>query len=93
MKTNPLKIEMYSGHVEVQKQDGECLAMLNFGESGGYLDSEAARNAAKFLINGPLLLEQLKQTIEVYGKPGGPFNDPSEPGEWISIARKTLKLF
>jgi hypothetical protein len=47
MKTKALKIEMYSGHVEVQKQDGECVAMLNFGESGGYPDSEAARNAAK----------------------------------------------
>jgi len=93
MKTNPLKIEMYSGHVEVQKQDGECMAMLNFGESGGYPDSEAARDAAKFLINGPLLLEQLKETIEAYGKPGGPWNVPSEPGEWITNARKIVKMF
>jgi hypothetical protein len=93
MKTNPLKIEMYSGHVEVQKHDGECMAMLNFGESGGYPDIEAARNAAKFLISGPLLLEQLQETIEMYGKPGGPWNIPSEPGEWITNARKTLKLF
>jgi hypothetical protein len=93
MKTKALKIEMYYGHVEVQKQDGECMAMLNFGESGGYPDSEAARNAAKFLISGPLLLKQLKETIEKYGKPGGPWNVPSEPGEWISNAQKLVKLF
>lgn len=93
MKTKPIKIEMYSGHVEVQKQDGECMAMLNFGESGGYQDEKTATDAAKFLIHGPELLEQLKSTIEKYGKPGGPWNVPSEPGQWIFNAQNLVKLF
>lgn len=92
MKTKAIKIETYIGHVEIQKQDGECMAMLNFGESGGYPDEKAATDAAMFLINGPELLDQLESTIEKYGKPGGPWNVPSEPGEWISNARKLLKL-
>jgi hypothetical protein len=93
MKTKALKIETYSGHVEIQDDKKETFAMLNFGESGGYPDEKAATDAAKFLIHGPELLDQLQSTIEKYGKSGGPWNVPSEPGEWISNARKLLKLF
>jgi len=97
MKTKAaLKIEMYIGHVEVvqgKDENKECFAMLNFGESGGYPDEKAATDAANFLIHGPELVEQLQTTIEKYGKPGGPWNVPSEPGEWISNARKLLKKF
>jgi len=86
-----MKIVTYSGHIEVQK-DGDCVAMLNFGESGGYPNEQAAKDAAKFLIHGPALLYQLKEAVEKYGKPGGPWNVPNEPGEWISNARKLLKI-
>jgi len=32
----------------------------------------------------------LKETVELYGKPGGPWNIPSDPGSWIEKARKAL---
>jgi len=88
-----MKIVHYSGHIEVQKPGGECVAMLNFGESGGYPDEQSAKDAAKLLIHGPLLLSQLKKTVEKYGHPGGPWNIPSEPGEWIGNAQELLKMF
>lgn len=87
-----MQIVPYSGHIEVQK-DGDCVAMLNFGDSGGYPDEQAAKDAAKFLIHGLALLAALKETVEKYGEPGGPWNIPSEPGEWISNARKLVKIF
>lgn len=91
-----MKIEVFEGHVEVvqgKDKNKECFAMLNFGKSGGYQDEKAATDAAKFLIHGPELLEQLQESIEKYGFPGGPWNEPSYPGKWIEKAEKTLKLF
>ena len=33
----------------------------------------------------------LKETVELYGKPGGPLNVSSDPGGWIEKARKALE--
>ena len=33
----------------------------------------------------------LQEAVDVYGKPGGPWNVPSDPGGWISRARKVLE--
>lgn len=36
------------------------------------------------------LVELLRDTVEVYGTPGGPWNVPGEPGSWICHARALL---
>lgn len=33
------------------------------------------------------MLELLRDTVAAYGKPGGPWNVPNEPGAWITRAR------
>ena len=35
----------------------------------------------------------LAYAIEKYGKPGGPWNVPSEPGSWIAKARAALAKY
>jgi hypothetical protein len=34
----------------------------------------------------------LSRAVDAYGKPGGPWNVPSEPGSWIDQARQALRL-
>ena len=36
------------------------------------------------------LREALNYAVQKYGNPGGPWNVPSDPGTWISIARAAL---
>lgn len=38
------------------------------------------------------LREALSEAVEKYGKPGGPWNVPSEPGCWIEKAKKALEV-
>lgn len=37
------------------------------------------------------MYEALAEAVEKYGKPGGPWNVPGEPGSWIAKARAALK--
>ena len=48
-------------------------------------DLRAARREIK------ALRDVLKDAVEKYGKPGGPWNVPSEPGSWIARAKDALK--
>lgn len=36
------------------------------------------------------MYEALSEAVEKYGKPGGPWNVPGEPGSWIYKAKKAL---
>lgn len=36
------------------------------------------------------LVAALKKAIADYGKPGGPWNVPDEPGTWIAMAREAV---
>jgi hypothetical protein len=36
------------------------------------------------------LASMLRETVALYGKPGGPWSIPSDPGGWISRARALL---
>jgi len=33
----------------------------------------------------------LRETVDLYGKPGGPWNVPGDPGGWLSKARALLE--
>ena len=50
----------------------------------------ASRNRASvFMVRK--LTEILKDTVQRYGKPGGPWNIPGEPGSWIQVTRQAIK--
>lgn len=59
-------------------------------------EAEAARELVKKTLKGvdenKLLREALKEAVEMYGKPGGPWNVPGDAGGWISKARKALEV-
>jgi hypothetical protein len=57
------------------------------------LGEEHAANAAHIVhcVNTyPELVKALEKAVDEYGKPGGPWNVPNEPGTWIEIARAAL---
>lgn len=33
----------------------------------------------------------LSEAVELYGKPGGPWNVPGDPGSWIEKAKRALQ--
>ena len=37
------------------------------------------------------MYQALSEAVEKYGKPGGPWNVPGEPGTWIAKARAALR--
>lgn len=38
----------------------------------------------------PELYQALEKAVESYGKPGGPWNCPDEPGAWLAMAQAAL---
>ena len=55
---------------------------------GGEPGPEAAQH-----IGADDLAAALSDAVEKYGKPGGPWNVPSEPGSWIAKARAALAKY
>lgn len=37
------------------------------------------------------LISALQRAIDLYGKPGGPWNVPSDSGSWIAQAKEAVK--
>jgi len=52
-------------------------------------DPEGMANLA-LIVASPRLLSALKSAVQLYGKPGGPWNVPSEPGSWINEAKAAI---
>lgn len=38
-----------------------------------------------------MMYDALSEAVELYGKPGGPWNVPSAPGSWIEKAKAALR--
>lgn len=51
---------------------------------------EAVKEDDRLRARNAELESILKETVALYGKPGGPWNVPSDPGGWIEKARKAL---
>jgi len=50
------------------------------------------RGADRQLIAAaPRMFKALKKAIKDYGKPGGPWNVPNEPGTWIALAHAAIQ--
>ena len=45
---------------------------------------------ARLIAAAPDLAEALQEAVDQYGKPGGPWNVPSDPGGWLERARAAL---
>lgn len=59
------------------------------GRRGERLWNLSQQNAA-LLEDKARLVEALEKAVEVYGRPGGPWNVPSEPGAWLAQARAAI---
>ena len=53
--------------------------------------SEEARANAYLFTASKDLLAVVEETIALYGKPGGPWNIPSDPGGWLARAQAAVK--
>ena len=49
------------------------------------------KHNASLISAAPDLYDALSKAVADYGKPGGPWNVPSEPGTWIDMAKKALE--
>lgn len=59
---------------------------------GGVRIAEVIRaDNARLIAAAPDLAEALKEAVDCYGKPGGPWNVPSDPGGWLERARAALR--
>ena len=45
---------------------------------------------ARLIAAAPRMFKALKKAIKDYGKPGGPWNVPNEPGTWIAMAEAAI---
>ena len=53
--------------------------------------SEGNEDSISALISAaPDMYKALEKAVEEYGKSGGPWNVPSEPGSWIALAKAAL---
>ena len=86
------KCEKYECEIGLSKQR---IAALE-SKSNMYIDlavamASAARKVDSLEKERDRLREALAEAVEKYGKPGGPWNIPGEPGSWIAKAREALK--
>lgn len=45
----------------------------------------------RLVLAAPDLLVALEKAVALYGKPGGPWSVPHEPGAWITLAENAIK--
>lgn len=85
---------MYS--TQVYCADGETIAEIDWyprpagnGAVSTYREANAAF-IARACNSHYLLTEALREAVAQYGKQGGPWNVPSDPGGWLDRARAAL---
>lgn len=71
----PVKLEPGCG--VIRGTDGRLIYVRNCDT--GFFDTVRA------------MYQALSYAVEKYGKPGGPWNVPGEPGTWIAKAKKALR--
>lgn len=56
-------------------------------------DADTAELFRALLAANRGLAGPLRKAVNDYGKPGGPWNVPNEPGTWIEMARQALSQY
>lgn len=79
-----LNLECNVDNAYYWERTGDC---WRFWQAAWNTRNESLERKAKLV---PVLLEALEKAVADYGKPGGPWNVPGEPGTWISMARKAI---
>ncbi|MDR3551246.1 MAG: hypothetical protein P4L31_07575 [Candidatus Babeliales bacterium] len=67
------------------------LVDFSYDKNGQSLPDKQGEANAKLWAASPELLAALQKAITDYGKPGGPWNVPSQPGTWIFIAKEAVE--
>lgn len=65
------------------------IAWPGFDSSSYNLKTQKAN--ARLIAAAPDLADALKEAVNCYGKLGGPWNVPSDPGGWLERARAALR--
>lgn len=70
---------------------GNTLAVVYMGGPGATRnDFESLKANARLFAAAPDLLAALKRSVDLNGKPGGPWNVPDEPGSWLTQAKEAI---
>lgn len=80
----PWNVSESAMHVTVRAPNGEAL----------FHDDKRLPKVladAHLISAAPDLYDALLYAVDAYGKPGGPWNVPSDPGGWLEAARSALK--
>jgi hypothetical protein len=75
---------------EVEDEEGDIIErpdILHVDSDKCVYASEADRN---LIASSPRLLAALQRAVDLYGKPGGPWNVPGDPGGWLAQAREAI---
>jgi len=80
--------------VEVTSDDVADICSCNPGHiDQGHLgrSHEEMWANAQLIAAAPRMFKALKKAVKDYGKPGGPWNVPNEPGTWIALAQAAIQ--
>jgi len=70
----------------------ECSAITADDHCVCVASSVAKRANAHVIAAAPDLLAVVEEAIRLYGRPGGPWNVPSDPGGWMDRAQEAVAL-
>jgi hypothetical protein len=78
-------MDVYS--FEICPEGGKAITVE--GETRFIKESDFKKYKEQIAIS-PILLKALQKAVADYGKPGGPWNVPSEPGTWLHMAQTAI---
>ena len=76
--------------IAVNKQPFSVVATLDEEGRYGAIEGDNAEANARLIAAAPDLLAVVEEAIERYGKPGGPWNVPTDPGGWMDRAKAAV---
>lgn len=83
-KSRRYSIMSFTGH----KEDNGAARVG--GVDTCHVTKDQALANARLIAAAPDLLWALKKAVADYGRDGGPWNVPNEPGAWLSMARSAI---
>lgn len=89
---DPFNIEIHAPHGDkrLNLSRWEGLAIVYICDDQTEPGTLIAKANAALITAAPDLLVALEKAVAIYGKPGGPWNLPHEPGAWITMAEDAI---